>query len=32
MEEELVYYDQEHDDWYYEDIYNKLEDAEDDND
>jgi hypothetical protein len=23
MEEELVYYDQEHDDWYYQDVYEK---------
>ena len=28
MEEELVYYDQEHDDWYYEDVYNKSEESE----
>jgi len=31
MEEELVYYDQEHDDWYYEDVYNNIV-KEDNND
>jgi hypothetical protein len=29
MEEELVYFEQESDDWYYADLYNKLEEDED---
>jgi hypothetical protein len=28
MEEELVYYDQEHDDWYYANEYNTSEESE----
>jgi len=30
MEEELIYFEQESDDWYYTDLYNKLDEDEDD--